>query len=160
MNLRKKITTLAVAAAMAAMSVIPAFAAVVDGYQVDMYGYVADKYEEDGYVLSDHASAMVSSVSVNSDGDYVVVFNATSSGYISAISTAAGEEGELDEDNNITLVFAPEEVSFTTLEIESGVLVDSSEATGTLIEYTVILTSGRHSTSEGALYIELAPSDN
>lgn len=152
--LRKKIATFVVAAVMAAMSVIPALAATIVGdYSVEMYGYVADKYDEDGYVASAHASALVSSVTVNEDGDYVVVFEATASGYISSISTEAGEVGVFDEsDNSITLVFAPEYTEFTALEVEDGVLVDTYAGKGVIIEYTVSMGT-RHSTSDGALYI-------
>lgn len=148
MNLKRKLATVVVAAAMAAMSVMPAFAATVVGdYVVDMYGYSEAK---GGYINSAHAEAMVESITVDELGNYVVTFAPVSAGYISSMTTANGEEGELTGDNYLILTYSPEDVDITVVDSSANYV---GEATGTLIDYSIAMVSGYHSTTSGAIYI-------
>lgn len=140
-NLKKKIVALAAVAVMSAMTAFSAFAVVKGDYNIEMYGL-----RNGSYVLSSHTDDMIDSVTVNEDGDYVVEFKPATvygiSGYVSAISTEAGEVGVLDtSDNTLTFTFS-----------EGG--TDVNGKTGTAIDYTVTLATGTHSTSTGAIVIE------
>lgn len=150
----KKVVGAAAATALSAMLVIPTFAATVD-----MYGYV-DKVAEDGtqiqgYMRSAHTAAMVESVAEDDEGNYVVTFKPVDmgyvQGYISSISTADGEStSTLIEGNKAVFTFSPDDVTIPVINSD-GSSAGSAEAT--LINYTVAMSTGSHSTSRGAIAI-------
>lgn len=86
MKIKKLVTTLFMVFALAAMSVIPAFAAS----NVSMYAYNED---EDAYVSSAHADDCVASCTDNGDGSYNLVFkvisNSGATGYLSEFNGKA-----------------------------------------------------------------------
>lgn len=153
-KLRKIFAAAVATMAIAAMSVIPAFAATIDGFNVEMYGI-----KDGAYVASPHTEKMVESVADNGDGTYTVVFvpitetynGVTATGYISSISTIDAVEGVIytgtyDEDLEIT------EFTF----VPGGVTIDGN--VGTKISYTVEPNFG-HSTNTGAIVITPASAE-
>ena len=148
-GITKKIVTVFMAGAMMAMT---AMTAMASSHTVEMFGET-----EDGYVFSDHSGKMIDNVKVNDEGDYVVTFKEVSmgaiTGYISAIETADGFEGELDG-TTMTLTFSPEGAEFAGLYKQDDGTYKSVDKVGTMITYTVTLSTGTHSTSDGAIVIE------
>lgn len=149
-KMTRNIAALFMVAAMMAMMAMTAFAGT---NKVKMFGLVGTDY-----VYSGHSGAMVDSVTDNGDGSYTVVFKEMDMhgviGHISEISTEDGiYEGDLDG-TTMTFTFKPSEEEFTgRYRQPDGTIVDKDEI-GTMITYTVELSSGMHPTSEGAIVIE------
>lgn len=150
-TLTKKIVALMMVAAMMAMTAMTALAGT---NTVKMFGLVGTDY-----VYSDHSGAMVDSVTDNGDGSYTVTFKKINmgrvTGYISQISTMDGREGELGPDGTtMTFTFEPAGEGFTGRYRQADRSFLDKDEVGTMITYTVELSSGTHSTSVGAIVIE------
>lgn len=139
-KLRKIFAAAVATMAIAAMSVIPAFAATVT-----MYGY-----KDGAYVASPHTDKMVESVEENANGTYTIVFvpitetynGVTATGYISHIETANGlYAADYDEDEEITVF---------TFKVGND---NINGENGTIINYNIAPYS-EHSTSVGAIVIK------
>lgn len=143
MKLRKILTAAVATMAIAAMSVVPAFAVTIDGYEVEMYGY-----RNGVYTLSSHTDDMIDSVEW--DGEYYTVTFVPAqvygiTGWVESITaTTNGETSDKAGDSTI-FTFTPLDESFTT---NTG-----AEKEGTFISYDVILETGTHSSSNGAIVI-------
>ena len=144
MKLRKILTAAVATMAIAAMSVVPAFAVTIDGYEVEMYGY-----RNGVYTLSSHTDDMIDSVEW--DGEYYTVTFVPAqvygiTGWVESITaTTKGETSETDGAGNTIFTFTPLEESFTTTAGE--------HKEGTFITYQVGLETGTHSSSSGAIVI-------
>lgn len=148
-NITKKIVALMMVAAMMAMTAMTALAGTET---VKMFGLVGTDY-----VYSGHSGAMVDSVTDNDDGTYTVIFKEINMhgiiGHISEISTDDGQKGVLDG-TTMTFTFMPSEEDFTGRYRQADRSFLDKDEVGTMITYTVELSSGVHSTSEGAIVIE------
>lgn len=147
---KKMMKTMVTVAAVSAVAVIPAMAAVVGDYNVEMYGKTT-KNGNTGYLLSSHVGKMVKSVT-EEDGFYVVEFQPITmgsiKGHISSMTTSNGFEGELDGEY-LTLTYVPAGDVFNVIDSQ-GASLGTEE--GTLINYNVAM-SGMHSTSQGAIVV-------
>lgn len=148
-TITKKIVALMMVAAMMAMTAMTALAGTET---VKMFGLVGTDY-----VYSGHSGAMVDSVTANFDGTYTVIFKEINMygiiGHISEISTDDGQKGVLDG-TTMTFTFMPSEEDFTGRYRQADRSFLDKDEVGTMITYTVELSSGTHSTSEGAIVIE------
>lgn len=142
-KLRKIFAAAVATMAIAAMSVIPAFAVTIDGYNVEMYGY-----RNGVYTLSSHTDDMIDSVSFDGTKYTVVFVPATVygiEGWVASITaTTSGETSHEDGDATV-FTFTPKNEAFTT---DTG-----AAKAGTFINYEVELETGMHSSSNGAIVI-------
>ena len=152
MNMKKKITTAAAAAAISSLIAVSAFAGARTDYEAKMYGYIEDS---DAYMYSNHTDKMIAGVTDNGDGSYTVSFQpiemGSISGYISSIETIENGESETSEDGYFDFTYEPNDVVFDVVDKAGNVTEDGGS--GTLIEYTVSMSMGNHSTSQGAISI-------
>lgn len=151
-TITKKIVALMMVAAMMAMTAMTALAGTET---VKMFGLVGTDY-----VYSGHSGMMVDNVTDNGKGTYTVTFKEINmgrvTGHISEISTKDGRyEGELGPDGTtMTFTFKPAGEGFTGRYRQADRSFLDKDEVGTMITYTVELSSGTHSTSEGAIVIE------
>lgn len=147
MRLTRKVGVTMMALAMTAMSAMTAFAA---GYSVEMYGIGSDGVAK----YSTHTENMVKSVEKNGD-TYKIVFQPTDvtmgsttiTGYISEL-TANGYEGELDDNNCLTISYEADDETFEA--VKNGETVTKS---GTAITYKIQTGSFAHPNSAGYLVV-------
>lgn len=147
MNLKKKVTAMAMAAGLGVMSAMTAFAATT--VSVEMFGLT-----DSGYLYSDHSGKMVANAT--KDGDDVTinfkpVAMGTITGHIQTIETAGGQSGEADAAGLMSFTYIPEGFAFQGAYTKGGEMVN---LVGTEISYDVVLSSGSHSTSAGAIVIK------
>lgn len=150
-TLTKKIVALMMVAAMMAMTAMTALAGT---NTVKMFGLVGTDY-----VYSGHSGMMVDNVTDNGNGSYTVTFKEINmgrvTGHISQISTMDGQEGELGPDGTtMTFTFKPAGEGFIGRYRQPDRSFLDKDEVGTMITYTVELSSGTHSTSVGAIVIE------